>query len=307
MKDPPAIYDAVFSVGAVNSARSLASFSGRGPVTIDGSNRLKPNVSAPGVSVRSSVPGTGYGTSSGTSMASPHATGVMALLWSAKPELKRLIRISRCYLQESAGAGAGTVATCGGTPPASRPNNMFGWGIVDALAAIDLGPDTDHDGIADPCDCDPADGGAFEEPTELGGDRFAAELKTYSWDSVAAATGQGIIYVVGRGLASQLRIDGGFASAFCVSDGQSSPFIVDPQVPPPGEAFYYLARAQNVCGDGSWGAASNGTPRRYRQLPIGFQSDGFAERTTGHAGCSERPRRISGSDSPLSRCPRRNR
>ena len=138
---------------------------------------------------------------------------------------------------------------------------MFGWGIVDALAAIDLGPDADSDGIADPCDCDRADGGAFEEPGELGGDHFAAEHKTYSWHSVAAVTGQGIVYDVARGLASQLRIDGGFTGASCLSDSQSSPFLVDPQVPPPGEAFYYLARAQNVCGDGPWGASTDGAPR----------------------------------------------
>ena len=61
VSDPPAIYQASFSVGATSNTATdtIAGFSSRGPVTIDGSNRLKPNVSAPGVGVRSSVPGGG--------------------------------------------------------------------------------------------------------------------------------------------------------------------------------------------------------------------------------------------------------
>src|SRR5207248_5024444 len=57
VQDPPAIYDAAFSTGAttLNAANTLAGFSSRGDVTVDGSNRLKPNISAPGVNVRSSI------------------------------------------------------------------------------------------------------------------------------------------------------------------------------------------------------------------------------------------------------------
>ena len=54
--DPAAIYDVVLSVGATDGASTtdaIASFSSRGPVTVDGSGRMKPDVSAPGVSVRS--------------------------------------------------------------------------------------------------------------------------------------------------------------------------------------------------------------------------------------------------------------
>ncbi len=58
VQDPPAIYEAAISIGASgNNNNAIASFSSRGPVTADGSNRQKPNVTAPGVSIRSS-----YGT-----------------------------------------------------------------------------------------------------------------------------------------------------------------------------------------------------------------------------------------------------
>src|SRR5439155_19584703 len=52
---PPAIYDASYTVGALNTGRDLiASFSSRGPVTVDGSNPLKADTTAAGTTHRSS-------------------------------------------------------------------------------------------------------------------------------------------------------------------------------------------------------------------------------------------------------------
>ncbi len=55
--DPIALYDESFSVGAVDSEGNLAMFSSRGPVSVDGSGRVKPDIAAPGVSVLSAYPG----------------------------------------------------------------------------------------------------------------------------------------------------------------------------------------------------------------------------------------------------------
>jgi serine protease AprX len=141
--DPPGIYDAAFSVGSLTSANALSNFSSRGPVTSDGSGRMKPDISARGQSVRSSYysSDTSYASMSGTSMASPHVVGTVALLWSARPNLVRDIPRTKWLLTRSANPAV-TVPNnstgCGGI--ASVPNNHFGWGRVDVLAAYNLEP-----------------------------------------------------------------------------------------------------------------------------------------------------------------------
>jgi subtilisin family serine protease len=134
VRDPIAIYDAVFSVGAHNSGGSLASFSSRGPVTVDGSGRLKPDIAAPGVGVYSAWVGDGYQMIQGTSMASPHVVGAAALLWSAQPDLMGRIDRSEQLLIKSATPVTTTV--CGGET--SVPNNLFGYGRLDALQAVEM-------------------------------------------------------------------------------------------------------------------------------------------------------------------------
>lgn len=134
VQDPIAIYDAVFSVGAHDSGGSLAGFSSRGPVTVDGSGRLKPDIAAPGVSVYSSWVGGDYRVIQGTSMASPHVVGAAALLWSAQPDLVGRIDRSEQLLIKSATPVTATV--CGGENPV--PNNLFGYGRLDALKAVEM-------------------------------------------------------------------------------------------------------------------------------------------------------------------------
>jgi serine protease AprX len=137
VNDAPAIYEASFSVGATDDADVAADFSSRGPVTLDGSGRLKPDVSAPGVAIRSSYNATNkaYAMMSGTSMAGPHVAGLVALILSARPDLagqvdriEDIIRRTCVPLTTSDG--------CGGDTPESVPNHTYGWGRIDALAAV---------------------------------------------------------------------------------------------------------------------------------------------------------------------------
>ena len=140
VSDPPSFYEASYTVGALNTGTdTIASFSSRGPVTRDGSNRTKPDITAPGTNTRScdNSCDSCYTTASGTSMATPHISGAMALLWSAIPSLQHQIQASRDALNST------TVqiqdAQCGDPTP---PNNVYGWGRVNIAAAVGTPPPT---------------------------------------------------------------------------------------------------------------------------------------------------------------------
>jgi subtilisin family serine protease len=138
VRDPIALYDESFSVGAVDRWGSIASFSSRGPVTADGSNRTKPDIMAPGSDVLSAYPGGTYSSASGTSMAGPHVVGVVALMWSANPALIGDIERTEQIIIETAQpydyAQHGPPA-CGENK--TYPNNAVGYGLVDAYAAVE--------------------------------------------------------------------------------------------------------------------------------------------------------------------------
>jgi subtilisin family serine protease len=134
VSDPIALYGDVLSVGAIAENGELAPFSSRGPVTADGSDRVKPDVVAPGVDVVSSFPNSTYASESGTSMAGPHVAGVVALMWSAQPKLIGNIDRTTQILIDTARPYTGTLDSCSGN--SHTPNNDAGYGIVDAYAAV---------------------------------------------------------------------------------------------------------------------------------------------------------------------------
>ena len=130
---PLSLYDSVFSVGAIDQLGNIADFSSRGPVTADGSGRIKPDIVAPGVDVLSALPDGSYGSNSGTSMAGPHVAGAVALLWSADPTLIGDIDRTEQLLIDSAHPYTGNRNGCF---EGESPNAAFGYGVLDVYEAV---------------------------------------------------------------------------------------------------------------------------------------------------------------------------
>ena len=130
----------VFAIGAIDATsysggnnNPIANFSSRGPSTCGGTGSLliKPEVSAPGVSVRSSGTATGYNQLSGTSMASPHVAGAIGLLKQFAPTLTGQ-QIKMALYNTAIDLGT------------AGEDNTYGKGLIDLVAAyMSLGtPDT---------------------------------------------------------------------------------------------------------------------------------------------------------------------
>ncbi|HRQ66260.1 MAG TPA: S8 family serine peptidase [Xanthomonadaceae bacterium] len=146
----PGRYGAVLGIGSTgNSNGQYANHSNWGPTDNPspglpthpdhfGFPNIKPNVVAPGVSIRSATRAsdTSYGNFTGTSMSSPHATGLVAVMWSAAP----------CLIGDYAQTGTIMIETAvpipydsGGSPPpgpGNVPNYATGFGEIDAEAAV---------------------------------------------------------------------------------------------------------------------------------------------------------------------------
>ena len=103
----------------------IADFSSRGPSICSGSGSLaiKPEVAAPGLAIRSALPGAEYGNNSGTSMAAPHVSGAILLLKEAFPQLSgrdfQLALYNTCHDLGEPGE-----------------DNTYGMGIIDVYAAF---------------------------------------------------------------------------------------------------------------------------------------------------------------------------
>jgi hypothetical protein len=135
IQSPLSLYDSVFSVGAIDPYGNLAPFSSRGPVTVDGSGRIKPDIVAPGVEILSSMPQDSYGYNDGTSMAGPHVVGAVALIWSAQPQLIGDIDATEQLIIDTATPFSGT-AQPGCPEQDGRHSVVYGYGIINVYEAV---------------------------------------------------------------------------------------------------------------------------------------------------------------------------
>ncbi|MBF0502255.1 MAG: S8 family serine peptidase [Candidatus Riflebacteria bacterium] len=119
----PAAYPQSCAVGAVNSTDELAFFSSTGPAIWNKITYIKPDVTAPGTNILSVNFKGGLTGISGTSMAAPHVSGMIALLLQANPALTvdEIFRICRETAVDVGEKGA---------------DNKFGYGRIDAFAAV---------------------------------------------------------------------------------------------------------------------------------------------------------------------------
>ncbi len=116
----PATSSKVIAVGAIDDSKNIASFSSRGPGP---GGSIKPEVCAPGVNVV--IPTGGYWYyASGTSVSSPMVAGVAALILQYDPTLTPY-EVREIFKDSAEDKGA------------PGPDNTYGWGVVDAVAALD--------------------------------------------------------------------------------------------------------------------------------------------------------------------------
>lgn len=139
-KDAPGFYSGeLMAVAAIDHSNGEpASFSSRGPSAWN--QGVGPDLSAPGQAIRSAVPRGGLGNGlydykSGTSMASPHVAGVIALVWAAKPALVGQVKATFDLLKKTAKPKTSS-QTCGAFDGGRVPNAVYGYGIVNAFAAV---------------------------------------------------------------------------------------------------------------------------------------------------------------------------
>lgn len=182
----PANYPESFAVGALDIADDLASFSLLGPSPYD---EVKPDISAPGQVIRSSVPGNGYAEASGTSMAAPAVSGAAALILSANTTLS--VDDLETILIE-------TAKPLSDEKYPESPNNGYGYGLVDAqnaVLSIDQGVGTLQGTVTETSSGNPMQA----EVSIVGGGRSVMSNPDNGFYSIRYASGQHTVRVAAYG------------------------------------------------------------------------------------------------------------
>jgi molybdopterin-binding protein len=183
----PGDYQEVLTTGSVDhigqvSPGVITGFSSRGPSSLDGN--YFPDIMAPGNTIRSSLPGNQYEYWSGTSMAGPHATALIGLLWSANPALRGQVNQTIDIIKETAVPLTGqNGSNCGGDYTVG-PNNDWGYGMIDAQAAVQLAIAMGGSGQLDGTVTDAITGNPIE-----GANVHALHQDGFAWDAQTNVTG----------------------------------------------------------------------------------------------------------------------
>ena len=131
--------------------------------------------------------------------------------------------------------------------------------------------DTDGDGHGDVCDCAPQSLSAWQIPMEVTGGMVAqvplqaASYIEFSWDSLSAQAGPGVVYDIVFGSLSGLRLNRGYSGAACFDSSHTVNNEFDGTQIPPGDGRWYLVRGRDACGAGTWGDGT-GSPDPRDQL-----------------------------------------
>jgi hypothetical protein len=127
--------------------------------------------------------------------------------------------------------------------------------------------DDDNDGQSDWSDCLPSDGTVKAAPVEVSNLRFATagNKNRLSWTAPQAQGGTATVSDVIRGTLAGLPVGAGAET--CVLPGGGAALVDDTTTPSSGTGLFWLVRAKNACGTGTYGARSDGTPRTSSACP----------------------------------------